>query len=93
MKKKKINKIVKLHNSIIMQEKKYRDTCSELTMLLAPNLDFEYDCLHSAVIAGDGLCLCFEYEYFNHVIPILFLLEYFKEHESINYEEIRKLSI
>lgn len=47
MKIKKLNKIIKLHNSIVMQEKKYRDTYRELTMLLAPKLDFEYDCLHS----------------------------------------------
>lgn len=93
MKTKKLNKIVKLHNSIVMQEKKYRNTCNELTMLLAPKLDFEYDSLHSAIIPGDGLCLCFEYECFNHVIPIPFLIEYLSNHKTINYEEIRKLSI
>ncbi len=88
-----LNKIIKLHNSIVIQEKKYRDTCNKLAMLLAPKLDFEYDCLHSAVIAGDGLCLCFEYECFNHVIPIPFLLEYLSEHESIDYEKIKQFSI
>ena len=93
METKKLNKIIKLHNSIVIQEKKYRDTCNKLTLLLAPKLDFEYDCLHTAVIAGDGLCLCFEYECFNHVIPIPFLIEYLSNHETINYEEIRKLSI
>lgn len=93
METKKLNKIIKLHNSIVLQEEKYRDTCKKLTMLLAPKLAFEYDCLHTAVIAGDGLCLCFEYEDFNHVIPIPFLIEYLSNHETINYEEIIKLSI
>ena len=93
MERKKLNKIIKLHNSIVIQEKKYRDTCNKLTLLLAPKLDFEYDCLHTAVIAGDGLCLCFEYEGFNHVIPIPFLIEYLSNHKTINYEEIKKLSI
>ena len=93
MKPKTLNKIIKLHNSIVVQEKKYRDTCKELTMLLAPKLDFEYDCLHIAVIAGDGLCLCFEYGRFNHVIPIPFLIKYFKEHENIDYEGIKQFSI
>ena len=93
MKTKTLNKIAKLHNSIVKQEKKYRDTCNELTLLLAPKLDFEYDCLHTAVIAGDGLSLCFECEGFNHVIPIPFLIEYLSNHKTINYEEIRKLSI
>ena len=93
MKKSKINKIIKLHNSIVKQEKKYRNTCSELTSFLEPNLDFECDCLHTAVIAGDGLCLCFEYDIYNHVVPIPLLIEYLSEHELIDYEEISKLSI
>ena len=94
MKPKKLNKIIKLHNSIIKQEIKYRETCSKLTMLLAPKLDFEYDySLHTAVVAGDGLCLCFEYGIYNHVVPIFLLVEYLSEHESIDYNEIRKLSI
>lgn len=88
-----LNKIIKLHNSIVKQEKKYRDSCNELTVLIAPKLNFEYDCLHTAVIAGDGLCLCFEYDIYNHVIPISLLVEYLSEHESIDYNEIRKLSI
>ena len=88
-----LNKIIKLHNSIVKQEKKYRDICNELTVLIAPKLNFEHDCLHTAVIAGDGLCLCFEYDIYNHVIPIPLLVEYLSEHESIDYNEIRKLSI
>ena len=88
-----LNKIIKLHNSIVKQEKKYRDSCNELTVLIAPKLNFEYDCLHTAVIAGDGLCLYFEYDIYNHVIPIPLLVEYLSEHESIDYNEIRKLSI
>lgn len=93
MKTKTLNKIVKLHNLIVKQEEKYRKTCDELTDILAPKLDFEYDCLHTAVIPGDGLSLCFEYGIYNHVVPISLLVEYLFEHESIDYNEIRKLSI